>query len=375
MSTEITLTAEQSAAAALLAEWVESDRSEFVLAGLAGTGKSTTLGSLITAGKLNPVATLTPTGKAADVLRRKGVNAETIHSAIKRFRAERWNEERKQVEPVFEDGDAEFGEGDVVIVDEASMVDLHLAEDLRATGARIVWVGDHGQLEPVGPDPRIMAEADVMLEAVMRQAAESPILRLAHKVREGASFKEMTTDRYRGDVNFYRGGRAARIAEIADRDGYDQIICWTNKQRRSINAATRDRRGHVGETPCVGERIIMTKNDRTLGVFNGQQYYVVAAGEPIDGRVEMTVESCDTGRTLTADFWTVPFDRQPEREDVDNRPKRVLEADFAYCITAHKSQGSEWPAVLVCDPWKREEMERWRYTAATRAAERLGVIA
>lgn len=373
MST-ITLTEEQANAAALLSEWIASDRQEFVLAGLAGTGKSTTLGHLISTGELRPAITLTPTGKAADVLRGKGVRAETIHSAIKLFRAERWNKEKNKLEPVFEDGDAEFGPGDVVIVDEASMVNTELAEDLRATGARIVWVGDHGQLEPVGGDPKLMQNADVMLEKVMRQAETSPILRLAHGVRGGKTLAQMRTDAYRGEVNFYGRARPADVARIADEGGYDQIICWTNKERRMINSATRSLREHVSDVPEVGERIIMTKNDRTLGVYNGQQYYVKEVGEHFGDHVTLEVESVDTGRTIRAMFWSVLFDREPTLEDVQARPRRVLEADFAYAITAHKAQGSEWPAVLVSDAWKRQGMERWRYTAATRAAELLGVV-
>lgn len=370
------LTTEQAAAAELITEWIASDRQEFTLAGLAGTGKTTMISLMISEGKISPAMTLTPTGKAAQVLREKGVNAETIHSAIKLFIEEKWNVGRQKVEPKFEDAvKATVGAGDLVIVDEASMVDKKLADDLRATGVRIIWVGDHGQLEPVGEDPGLMENADVKLEQIMRQASGSPILRLALKARTGATLRSLRTEAYKGQVEFYGRQQAEGIAQVCDDRGFDQIIAWTNKERRAINAAVREQRGNGGDIPEPGERIVILKNDKSLGLYNGQHWEMVEVSDHAGGTFFGSIECCSTGRVIEdLVFWDKTFGRELSREDLDNRPRRVVEADFAYCITAHKAQGSEWPAVLVVDPWKSQGMERWRYTSVTRASTMLGVI-
>lgn len=364
-TSDIILSPDQEVALETMQRWLSGgdNRRELAMGGLAGTGKTTLLSMLLRSDCVDAV--LCPTGKAAHVLRRKGIRAETIHSAIYKFIGEDRTDESRRPRPMFERGEPRLKAGDTVAVDESSMVNLAMANDLRAIGVRILWVGDHGQLEPVGQDPGIMARPDIRLETVHRQALESTITQLAHGVRVGESFPATWSDD-QVVVGHLRG--LGNVVDVALEHDYDQIIVGYNKVRHIINRITRQRAGytHVVEE---GDRVICLQNNRGYGLFNGMQF---------------TVESVHRIDDVTAVVDISDGDRVWERVELfvgsfadvapSDCPEHLLQFDYAYAITCHKSQGSEWPAVMVlncdCPHW---DMNRWRYTAVTRAKERLMV--
>ena len=332
----------------VIREVVKLSKPVTKVGGFAGSGKSTLIKHLIH--MLPDFSVCAFTGKAANVLRKKGMNAGTIHSLI--------------YKPIKgDDGEVRFSlaptlDFEGVIVDEASMVSKDIYEDLRSFGKPIIFVGDHGQLEPVADKFNLMAEPDYKLETIHRNAGE--IAHFAEYVRKG--YKPSSWEVRNGSgksISFLpRGGYKNLVAEV------DQVICAFNKLRCDVNRMVRNSLGREGEQPVPGDKVMCLKNNRTLGVFNGMQGYV---SEVYPG-AELIVFQSD-GYSLV-----VPYDK-----DSFNQVKydfkfgsKNIPFDYAYAATCHKCQGDEFEKVLVleqkCDLW---DHRRWAYTAASRAKSHL----
>ena len=147
-------------------------KNELRIGGLAGTGKSTVIKHL--AELLPRFAVCAYTGKAASVLRKKGIDrAQTIHSLIYKAYTDEKNQVRFSLSPSL---DCEW-----IIVDEASMVSEAIYRDLKWFGKPMVFVGDHGQLEPIGDKFNLMDDPDLRLETIHRNAGGDRPLRPAHQ--------------------------------------------------------------------------------------------------------------------------------------------------------------------------------------------------
>jgi exodeoxyribonuclease-5 len=327
-------------------------KPRFVLAGYAGTGKTTAIACLAAEWPNAAVAALC--GKAASVLRSKGVDAQTIHSLLYIV----LKDKRGNLRYRRRDG---LPGVETIIIDEASMVDHLSWQDLLSFGLPILAVGDDGQLEPVGTSAELMKFPDIRLERIHRQAESNPILRLATAFRENR------------DVPFWtdRSGRLriARRSEFWDLLEPDvQIVCGFNKTRHRVNARVREQLGATGRLPSKGERLICLKNNLRYRIFNGQQAVCAGVGLSSRGWVELDVQMED-GHVLT-----VPCSIEQFGNDLltDHRDPKVALFDYGYCLTAHKAQGSEWEAVLVLEEIGSQwDASRWRYTAVTRAKELL----
>lgn len=345
----IILSHEQEIAADAVMEWRTNwpaGRQTFMLGGYAGTGKTTLITHLI---KILPrPAVCTPTGKAAQVLRDKGVEAQTIHRLIYEQRDGKHCRKKN------------LGGTKTIVVDESSMVNLQLLKDLCAFSLPVLFVGDHGQLEPVGSDPKIMARCNVRLEEIHRQALDNPIIRLSKAWRE------------RRDVPFWTDSKG-RCKICPKREAYryihdgHQIICGYNKSRQRLNLEIR-KRAKRGDLPERGERIIILQNNPHHDVFNGQICTVRRCTGTRGRFVDIEFET-DDGRSLDAPFIYEQFNAE---KTLPLRPKKILLADFADAITAHKSQGSEFDSVLVIEEIHQDwDAARWRYTTTTRAINQL----
>lgn len=322
------------------------------LGGYAGTGKTTIIRHIVEV--LDTWAVCAYTGKASNVLRKKGIEeASTIHSLI--------------YTPVEEDGEVRFmlkkdlGIGGF-IVDEASMVSREIHYDLLHFDLPIIFVGDHGQLEPVGQDVHLMNKPDYTLEEIHRNAGE--IAFFAEWVRKGNRPSDFRLHpEYRGAVEFLSNDQAARRLCEAD-----QIICAFNKTRVGLNRQVREQLGYSGDCPEPGENVMCLRNNRNLGLFNGMQGEVVYNHVFEYGTPEMGFESDGTEYHVRYDptqFNREKYDFSTNKEDPDP-------FDYAYCITCHKAQGDEWDTVMVfeqhCKGW---DHKRWAYTAASRAKKRV----
>jgi exodeoxyribonuclease-5 len=354
----IELTTEQDAAIRHLLRLSKKEQS---LGGYAGTGKSTIVAELIR--RLPDFRVCAFTGKAANVLRRKGVDASTIHSLIYVPVEVEWQDEdgNWHREVHWRKRDPADFDGAGFIVDEASMVSRDLYDDLLDFDLPIIFVGDHGQLPPVASGAfNPMASPDITLETIHRNAGE--IVRFAEFIRKGNPPSEWRKQKgCSGErVRFLTG------TEVDDEvlDDAGQLIVAFNQNRVDFNMERRKRFGFPPDQPVPGDRVICLQNDRGLGVFNGMQGIVVS----IDPASECMVFRAD-GHDYAVRYLPEAFHslRTPPR-DPDGR----IPFDYAYAVTCHKAQGDEWDHVLVFEQYGRLwEHARWAYTAATRARERL----
>lgn len=378
------LSPDQAAALeAVLAWWRERRSQVLTVGGYAGTGKTTLLGAVAGALRAEPapprIAFCCFTGKASIVLRDKLWRAKalheeycgTIHGLIYQARTD----ERGRIlgwrlrEP-------HEVEADLFVLDEASMVDAGMLDDLKSYGRPILAVGDHGQLPPVSGTVNLMERPDVRLERVHRQAEGNPIIRVSMMAREGrrVPFDSATG----GDGSVTKAPRGTDVLGKLDSLRATMLICGTNAVRMRVNAAARKLLGYAGE-PRAGDKVICLRNNRRLGIFNGMLgnlLEIAPSGEDhyrarilMDGGldIEEVVFRHQFGQPKTINDWPgiLPF-AMGER------------FDFGYALTCHKAQGSEASTVVVyedCD-WLRDEEQRrrWLYTAYTRAARRLVIV-
>ena len=342
------LTDEQQAAVDAAIEAIEDDRL-FKIGGYAGTGKTTTAKYI--AERVRGCMAGAFTGKAAYRLTQKGLPASTIHRHI--YQGVEHNG-KKLVFNLKNEVD-----GDWFLIDEGSMIPAGLWDDMSSFGLPILLLGDPGQLEPVGADPRLMHKCDVVLQKIHRQAAESGIIRFATDVRMGTCQSHLGYD----DVAIHR----SLPATVKDLMWADIIICAFNHTRIRINRKYRQIH-KCGGILTTNEKIIVLRNNREYGVFNGQILTVMEALD--DGKQVFARLHTDDGRDIECKLFRPQFGHKP----ISNfRRDDVVLADYGYAITCHKAQGSEWDKVVVIDEQcpKLWEAKRWRYTAITRAAKEL----
>lgn len=363
-----------------------------VIAGYAGTGKSTLVKFIISALNVSPekVAYATYTGKAAEVLRKKGnPGACTLHHLLYEHYPKASGGFGRRIRKELD--------YTVVVVDEVSMVPKSMVDLLMTHHIFIIFLGDPFQLPQIDKTEEndLLKHPDVFLDEVMRQAAESEIIRLTMKIRNSES------------IPFMKGNEVCVVKENELNTGMltwaDQILVATNATRHSINDQVRGLLGYSG-LPKNGEKIICKRNYWDDTNENGDAL--------VNGTTGMLINPCTS------------FIRVPNRIQTDEREVPIIIGDFkpdggdtfplldmdrtfftkeepfldwrvqyqlgkmkyiygdlipknftyAYAITCHSAQGSEWDKVLVIEesfPNIKIEHARWLYTAATRASEKL----
>jgi len=361
----ITLTKDQQDALDVIFDWVHNlDDRTLTLGGYAGTGKTTLVREIIDSGTCY-ARIVAPTGKACQVLARKGLDAITIHKLLYLPP----EEDPRTKELIWtSNGISRSG---FLIADEASMIAGDQYRDLMSTSARILFVGDHGQLQPVGDDPGIMRKPDICLETICRQVADSPILKFATLMRTGDHGPRFPPI----DTPGLLVKRPPDLLSSLDPEyllQFDQILVALNGTRIAINERIRESLGR-GPAPVPGDKVICLRNDYKLGLMNGQILTVTGSSARRGDRYWLDLVDNDTKER----FHSVPAhaDQFNEKQLLSSK-KNIGLFDFGYAITVHKAQGSEWNYILVIeeragDAW---DPRRWRYTAVTRAKEMLVFI-
>lgn len=408
------LSAEQASGIEEIKKWyedaVDGMRGCFRLFGPAGTGK-TTMAKAIPGALGVHARFMAYTGKAAHVLERKGITAKTIHSSIyypvsdeetkEELRAARrrlaeiaeyvtpeLDVERHELSECIADlesksrrmtwewnPEAMNDNPGVLILDEVSMVNAKLAEDIERYNIPVIVLGDPAQLPPVeGGGHYINGQPDYMLEEIHRQALESPVLELATRVRlsQGPALGLTQADT-----------AAASLSEAMDAS---QVIVWSNKRRWAMIDAMRRKSGRNPGEPVAGDRIMCLTNNKDLAVFNGAMFTVMASAQTPLGPTLRLLDDDGHERvipTYSDGFQGFDLERQAKGSGAGIRGPRML-ATFAQAITCHKSQGSEFPSVYVVnelpnmmsmvtrkDGIKAAEAQarQWLYTAVTRASD------
>lgn len=323
------------------------------MGGLAGTGKSTISKVLLEAlaAKNKTFSSAAFTGKATNVLRKKGIAASTIHSCIYSPETDPVTHETSWVRKTNKEVTSQI---DGFLIDEASMVSKEIHEDLVSFGIPIIYVGDHGQLEPIGSKFNLMENPMFRLETVHRNAGE--IAHFAQHLRLG---NEART--FDGQTN------VQIISESAIEDKHlaavDQIIVAFNKTRVKINNRVRCHKKIDATFIAKGEKIICLRNNRLAGLFNGMQGSVTSVKKK--SRLDF-VSDGELFQNIKYDPDQFGQESYKFVQDGDNP------FDYAYAITCHKAQGDQFGNVIVfeqeCDKW---DHVRWAYTAASRAVNGL----
>ena len=378
----------------------------FVLTGGPGTGKTTTIRAMISyfVGEGYDIFLAAPTGRAAKRMSETtGYEAKTIHRMLEVNGAMSEAEESaKQIGGMFERNESNPLEADVIIIDEMSMVDITLLYALLkavGTGTRLILVGDVNQLPSVGPGNvlrDIIASGCfpvVTLQKIFRQASQSDIVVNAHKINDGEhiALDNKSKDffllkRYDADViiNVMLQLVKQKMPRYVDATSYDiQVLTPTRKGllgverlntilQQYLNPPAKQKKEHQ-----VGDRIFR-EGDKVMQIRNNYQLeweirsrYGLAIDKGLgvfNGDVGIIQEINDYSSTVS-----VLYD---ENRLVQYPFKGLDELELAYAITIHKSQGSEYPAVVMpLLPGPRMLMNRnLLYTAVTRARKCITIV-
>lgn len=390
--------------------WYKNERHAkqvFRLFGWAGTGK-TTLAKHFASQVNGIVKFATYTGKAAHVMMQKGCpEASTIHRLI--YRPKMMSKERlrdlmeqkdklllsripstdilsdlhyleEEIEKEQENLgrlnftlnlDSDLRHANLLILDEVSMIDDDMGKDLESFGVPIIVLGDPEQLPPIwGAGYFTEQEPDIMLTEIHRQALDNPIIAMSKMVREG---KPLPLGQY---------GSSRVISEKLDPEdilSHDIILTGLRKTKKYCDDRCRELKGFKDVLPMKGDRVMCVRNNHGIGILNGQMFNILSDTVNLGGEiVSIHVEDMEGGESLAISaseqlFKGVALRKWEHEEDIQ-------EFEYAYAITVHKAQGSQWDNVLLFDQkekfnrWSERDRRRWLYTGITRAAESVTVM-
>lgn len=370
-----------------------------IITGGPGTGKTTTINTIIRYFELEglEIRLAAPTGRAAKrMTETSSYEAQTIHRMLEISGGPNSDTAKSSSLGMhFERNDENPLEADVIIVDEMSMVDINIMHSLLkavAIGTRLILVGDIDQLPSVGPGNvlkdiiRSGCFPVVKLEKIFRQAAESEIVINAHKINRGDN---VVLNKYSKDFLFVKRDNADAIIGAICTLIKEKLPDYVHADRNDIQILTPTRKSAVGVERLnkimqnylnppepskqektlgdtiyrEGDKVMQIKNNYQMewekrsrygvateqgtGVFNGDTGII----QEINTFAEQMVVKFEDERYVTYDF------------------KMLEELELAYAITIHKSQGSEYPAVIIpMFTGPRMLMNRnLLYTAVTRA--------
>lgn len=366
-----------------------------VIAGYAGTGKSTLVKFIIEALDVEPnkVCYATFTGKAAQVLAKKGnKNAMTLHKLLYNSIPRKGGGFMRIPKDRLE--------YDIVVVDEISMAPKSIIDMLFRHNVYVICLGDPFQLPPIekNEDNHLLDNPHIFLDEIMRQAQESEIIRLTMGIREQKPLAPVKGN----EIQILK----ARSLSSGMLQWADQVLVATNFQRHCMNDYMRELKG-FGPGPCSGDKVICLRNywdswnydngdplvNGTIGLISDPKediirvpYYAYSKGVIHTLRAGFVSDLGENFGEINIDPKVMAGgDSELEWRDkyklsqLKNRIGDVIPKEFTYgyAITCHKAQGSEWDKVLVIEenfPFAKGDHARWLYTAATRAAEKLVII-
>ncbi|QZY54328.1 SF1B family DNA helicase RecD2 [Crassaminicella profunda] len=361
-----------------------------VITGGPGTGKTTTINSIIKMFERHnlSISLAAPTGRAAKRMSEAtGREAKTIHRLLEYAYID------EEIGMNFGKNEEEPLSSDVVIIDEMSMVDIILMKGLLRSllpGTRLILVGDVDQLPSVGPGNVLRDIIDsgiikvVKLDKIFRQAQESMIIVNAHRINKGEypyinkkekDFYFIKKRNQENVVETIKGLCKERLPKFNSCDPIKNIQVLTPMKKGQVGmfqlnnvlqeilnppSSQKEERKMKDKVFRVGDKIMQMKNNYNLkwntidgeegeGVFNGDFGYI----QKIDQEEKEMIVLFDEEKLVTYDF------------------SQLDELELAYCITIHKSQGSEFPIVVMPIFWGPPMLltRNLLYTAVTRAKE------
>lgn len=354
-----------------------------VIAGYAGTGKTTLIQYVIAALGLSDkdVAYVAYTGKATNVLKKRGcANAMTAHQLL-------YDSIPKGDGTFFHKPKRHLPNYKLIVVDEISMLPKEMWDLLVTHRIHVIALGDPAQLPPIGEDNCLLSKPHVFLDEVMRQEEGSEIIRLTMDIRAG---KQLAP--FKGE----------QVQVLRKKDFFNNMLLWPdqvivgyNRTRQHLNKTMRLLLyGTDDPEPIVGDRLICLKNNweianenqdlmmnGTVGILT-KKYPVFLFKDTQFIRIDFLPDGLENNsyNNFTSIFTDYQLLLTGEKTINPNNWKKfktlnVSEFDYAYAITCHKAQGDEYEKVLVFEEkLKSDQHQRWLYTAATRAKNKLVII-
>ncbi len=379
-----------------------SSEQVFEIDGEAGSGKSVTLWRIINGLKLQPyeIMPMAYTGQASIVMRTRGfTTARSIHSSLYRIVRKPLEYEVDKDDPfhiidttlnkkkyTFEFVPYRVGELPpyikLMVIDEGWMVPKHMVRDILSHNIKVLVAGDCGQLPPIGDDPGFLTSDRVHhLTQIMRQEEGNPIIYLAHRARYGEPI--------------HCGIYGNNVIVIEDKDltndmvlNVGNIICGTNKTRDVVNVGVRNLL-NLPDYPVFGDRVICKNNnwDTILGD--------IALTNGLTGCISSPV-NVDSFHFKNKNLFSMDFKPDlmngsfknlqvnyeylmsdyAERNKIRNNRFAKYEIgelfEYAYALTTHSAQGSEYPAGIFIEEFLRPEIQsQLIYTGITRFKKNL----
>ena len=370
--------------------WFNNESEQvFQIAGAAGTGKTYLIYEILKSLHLNTdqYLAMAYTGQASIVMRTRGfLSARSIHSTLYEMIdvddldniSEAFNLPKKK--KVFRK--REYIEKGIKLffIDEAYMVPKHMVQDILSFGIKVIVCGDPNQLPPVGDDPGFLVNGNIhRLTQLMRQAESSPIVYIANRILK--------------NLPIHCGLYGNQVLVITEDDIEDDmftkfaqcVCCGTNRTREILNTNIRNALGFSGQLPNYGERVICRQNNwdincQGISLCNGLCGTVLT---PADiSNYDGNIFSIDFKPDLINDYFRqlncnieyflAPYQRKQELKLMDNKFIKGEFFEYAYCLTTHLCQGSEYQTGIYVEEYMRANVQKaLNYTGVTRFKQAL----
>lgn len=356
-------------------EWYHNGTSQvFEYDGLPGTGKSVTLMEIVRRLGLDPlteIAAMSFIGSASLVMRMKGlINAKTAHSWIFDVRPETLRDEHGKpvidelmncpiMVPRFVPVDHLDPNIKLIIIDEAYSMPRKLRPVIEKFGLKIIATGDCNQLPPVNDDPAFLYNPNIYhLTECMRQIGREDINFIANRVNAGLPLLN----------GYYGNSLVISRQDLTDNMllWADAVICCKNKTRDSINKRIRKAKGYTSDLPQYGEKVVCRNNNWLEGVTLDNGYKINLCNGLIGTVVSCPDVSSFDGKLFSMDFqpdllnqavfhnsrcnYRYMISEHEARQKIKNNKWELgNKFEYAYCITAHIAQGSQFHKVVYIE--------------------------
>lgn len=372
-------------------EWYKKDKQQMqfvTLGGFAGTGKTTLIAilrkKLLTIDKNLKVGFASYTGKAVRVLKNKLTEQNSIYKqdTVSTIHALIYSPVINEKEEIIGWQKKEKIDRNIIIIDEASMVDELIWTHLLSYNVPIIVVGDHGQLPPIKGSFNLMQNPNLILEEIHRQAKQNPIIELSIQARTKGV---IAPGKYSNKVKKYAAGdldAQETMGELLTSYTNDTLIlCGYNKTRKRLNNFIRNAKGFESPTPSNGDRVICLRNNHKKNIFNGMVGTILNI-EKEDNYWYSAEIAMDGENKKYEGFISIEQFNSETALNFTKQRSQIMKGDlfdFGYALTVHKAQGSQAKRVILFEErFKQmddEAWKRWLYTAVTRAEEELYIFA